>query len=138
VTYFEPTETWRYSSTHSLTSVLDGGEWSASHPGCFTPRERAQGTHRIEGWVGPGADLDAVAKRKIPNPSRESNLERLALSIVATTTELSRLCFWTDVGEYWALTGIRTEYIPNPCETRCRSSSPVPCMKENATKAKRS
>jgi len=23
---------WRYSSTHSLTSVLDGGEWSASSP----------------------------------------------------------------------------------------------------------
>jgi hypothetical protein len=22
---------WRYSSTHSLTSALDGGEWSASH-----------------------------------------------------------------------------------------------------------
>jgi hypothetical protein len=29
---------WRYSSTHSLTSVLDGGEWSASCPGRFTPR----------------------------------------------------------------------------------------------------
>jgi hypothetical protein len=24
---------WRHSSTHSLTSVLDGGEWSASHAG---------------------------------------------------------------------------------------------------------
>jgi hypothetical protein len=23
---------WRYSSTHSLTSALDGGEWSASQP----------------------------------------------------------------------------------------------------------
>jgi hypothetical protein len=30
-----------YSSTHSLTSALDGGEWSASRPGRFTPRERA-------------------------------------------------------------------------------------------------
>jgi hypothetical protein len=38
----------RYSSTHSLTSALDGGEWSASRPGRFTPRERAPGTH----WVG--------------------------------------------------------------------------------------
>jgi hypothetical protein len=28
---------WRYSSTHSLTSALDGGEWSASRPGRFTP-----------------------------------------------------------------------------------------------------
>jgi hypothetical protein len=36
---------WRYSSTHSLTSALDGGEWSASRPDRFTPRERAPGTH---------------------------------------------------------------------------------------------
>jgi hypothetical protein len=28
---------WMYSSTHSLTSALEGGEWSASRPGCFTP-----------------------------------------------------------------------------------------------------
>jgi hypothetical protein len=26
---------------HSLTSELDGGEWSASHPRCFNPSERA-------------------------------------------------------------------------------------------------
>jgi hypothetical protein len=36
-----------YNFTHSLTSVLDGGEWSASRPARFTPRERAPGTHRI-------------------------------------------------------------------------------------------
>jgi hypothetical protein len=29
---------WKYSSTHSLTSTLDGGEWSASRPGRFTPK----------------------------------------------------------------------------------------------------
>jgi hypothetical protein len=46
---------WRYSSTHSLTSALDEGEWSGSQPGRFTPR----------------AVLDSV-KIKIPNPSRES------------------------------------------------------------------
>jgi hypothetical protein len=28
---------WRYSSTYSLNSALDGGEWSASRPGRFTP-----------------------------------------------------------------------------------------------------
>jgi hypothetical protein len=64
---------WRYSSTHSLTSALDWGEWSASRPGLFTPRERALGTHWIGGWVGPIAVLDAVLKRKIPSPRRESN-----------------------------------------------------------------
>jgi hypothetical protein len=49
-----------------LTSALDGGEWSASRPGRFTPRERAPGTHWIGGRVGPRAVLDAVVKRKIP------------------------------------------------------------------------
>jgi hypothetical protein len=37
------------------------------------PRERAPGTHSIEGWAGPRAVLDAVVKRKIPSPRRESN-----------------------------------------------------------------
>jgi hypothetical protein len=64
---------WRYSSTHSLTSALDGGEWSASRSGRFTPRERVPGTHGIGGWVGPRAVVDAVVKRKIPSPRRESN-----------------------------------------------------------------
>jgi hypothetical protein len=65
---------WRYSSTYSLTSALDGGERrSASRPGRFIPSERAPGTHWIGGWVGPTAILDAVVKRKIPSPHRESN-----------------------------------------------------------------
>jgi hypothetical protein len=64
---------WRYSSTHSLTSALDGGEWSASRLAHFTPRERAPGTHGIGSWVDPRAVLDAVVKRKIPSPHRESN-----------------------------------------------------------------
>jgi hypothetical protein len=53
---------------HSLISALDGGEWSASRPGRFTPRERAPGTLWIGGLVGPRAVLDAVVKRKIPSP----------------------------------------------------------------------
>jgi hypothetical protein len=64
---------WRYSSTHSLTSALEGGEWSASRPGRCTTRERAPGTHWTGGWVGSRAVLDAVVKRKISNPRRESN-----------------------------------------------------------------
>jgi len=55
-----------YSSTYSLTSALDEGEWSASRPGRFITRERAPGTHWIGGW-------DTVVKRKIPSPRRESN-----------------------------------------------------------------
>jgi hypothetical protein len=64
---------WRHSSIHSFTSALDGGEWSASRPGRFIPRERAAGTHWIGGWVGHRAVLDAVVKRKIPGPRWESN-----------------------------------------------------------------
>jgi hypothetical protein len=43
-----------------LTSALDGVEWSALCPCCFTPGETAHGTHWIGGWVGPRAGLDVV------------------------------------------------------------------------------
>jgi hypothetical protein len=56
---------------HSLTSVVDGGEWSALHLGRFTPRERTPGAHWIGGWVGPRTILDAVEKKKIPSPRQE-------------------------------------------------------------------
>jgi hypothetical protein len=65
---------WEYSSTHSLTSALDGGKWSALRPGRFTSRERAPDTHWIGGWVGPRAVLDAVVKRKIPSPAGNRTL----------------------------------------------------------------
>jgi hypothetical protein len=64
---------WRYSSTHYLTSALDGGEWSDSRPGRFTSKERDPGTHWIGGWVGTGDVLEPMMKRKIPSPRRESN-----------------------------------------------------------------
>jgi hypothetical protein len=41
---------------HSLTSALDGDEWSVSRP-----RERAPGTHWIGGWMGPSAGPDMVS-----------------------------------------------------------------------------
>jgi hypothetical protein len=63
---------WRYSSMHSLTSALAGGEWSVSCPGHFIPRERAPSTCWIGGWVGPRASLDMVVKRKITSPLQES------------------------------------------------------------------
>jgi len=43
-----------------LTSALDGGQWSASRLGRFTPGERTPVTH----WTGDWADLDAVEKKK--------------------------------------------------------------------------
>jgi hypothetical protein len=41
--------------------------------------------------MGPRAGLDAVAKRKIPNPCRESDPDRPARRLVTVPTELHRL-----------------------------------------------
>jgi hypothetical protein len=73
-----------------LSLALDGGEWSDSHPDRFIPRERAPGTHWTGGWVRPRAGLDAVVKRKIPSPRRESNPRTPIVQPVAQryTTEL--------------------------------------------------
>jgi len=48
-----------------LDLCLDSGEWSASHPGRFTPKQRAPGTHWIGDWVGPRVGLDAVEYNNI-------------------------------------------------------------------------
>jgi len=53
-----------------LTSALDGGEWSASRPVRFTPRERAPGTHWIGGWVGQSSRYPSeyeLGTRYLPN-----------------------------------------------------------------------
>jgi hypothetical protein len=49
------------------------GEWSASLPGRFTRRKRAPGIHWIGGQIVPRARLDAVVKRELPIPYRETN-----------------------------------------------------------------
>jgi hypothetical protein len=46
-------------------AALDGGQWSASRPGRFTPRKRAPSIHWIGGRVGPRAVLDAVVKEEL-------------------------------------------------------------------------
>jgi hypothetical protein len=48
-----------------LTWTLDGGEWSASRAGRFTPRESESGIQWIGGWVGPRASLEEVEKTKL-------------------------------------------------------------------------
>jgi hypothetical protein len=77
-----------------LTSSLAGGDWSASCWSCFTPGERAHGTHWIGGLVDPGAGLDDVEKRKflilpglelqlLGRPVRSQSLYRLSYLRVA-------------------------------------------------------
>jgi len=46
-----------------LNSALDGGEWSASRPGHYIPRERAPGTHLYplhKRLGGPQTGLDTA------------------------------------------------------------------------------
>jgi hypothetical protein len=90
---------WRYSSTHSLTLALDGGEWSASRPGRSTSRKRAPGFHWIRGWVCPRTFLNAVVKRKITSPRREANPRTPIVQPVAQR--------YTD----WAITALKNILI---------------------------
>jgi len=50
---------WRYNSTREVSGLLHV-------PGHFTPGERTllPGAHCRVGWVGPGANLAAVMRRK--------------------------------------------------------------------------
>jgi hypothetical protein len=56
------------------------------------------GVHWVWVWVGPRADLHAVAKRKGPCPCRESNLCHPAPSLVTILTELFRFIEFTFMG----------------------------------------
>jgi hypothetical protein len=54
-----------YSSYSFMTSILDGGEWSASRPGCALPRgERNPSTHWTGGWVDTRDGLDTEVTEK--------------------------------------------------------------------------
>jgi hypothetical protein len=63
-----------------LTSALAGGEWSASR---FTSGERAPGTHRIGGWVGP-VPVWTTWKRENSLPYRDSKSDSSAVQPVAS------------------------------------------------------
>jgi hypothetical protein len=66
-----------------LTSALDGGKWSPSHPGNFLPGERAPSTHWKRGWLCFKICLNIVKKRKISCPCWELNTNSLAIQLVA-------------------------------------------------------
>jgi hypothetical protein len=98
-----------------LTSALDGGEWSASHPCCFIPWEIAPGTHWIGGLVGPRAGPDVVEKRKMlplsgfgpRRPDRSPSLHRLGYRVnfqrlVAYTLKMDTVYYLKNlVRTYW-------------------------------------
>jgi hypothetical protein len=43
-----------------FTFALDGGDWSNSRPGHFTPEEIVTSTHWIGGWLSFSGGLDIV------------------------------------------------------------------------------
>ena len=61
-----PEMEYRYNSTLSLNSALDGVGGQRHAPAALYPRERP-GTHCIGGWVGPRAGLDGCGKSR-PTP----------------------------------------------------------------------
>jgi hypothetical protein len=73
-----------------LTSLIDGGEQSASRPSSFTPAVRAPRTYWIGGWVGPIPGLDAVAKRILCSFREWQSIQPLALSL-----------YWLNYPGFW-------------------------------------
>jgi hypothetical protein len=53
---------------YSFTSVLEGGEWSASRRGRFTPRERVSGAHLTGGLGGPQSRSGRSDRGRESNP----------------------------------------------------------------------
>jgi hypothetical protein len=111
---------WKYNSKHSLTSPLDGGEWTASRPGGFTSRERAPSTHWIGGLVGSRASLNLVRKRKLPSSRWESNSDHPIVQPVSQrTTKLAKLVTTSDGHR-----GDREFRFSVNKTARCRDSGP--------------
>jgi hypothetical protein len=73
-----------------LTSALDGGEWSASRHGRFSPGKSTADNYWIVGWNGLRADLDAMENRKTV-PPQEIEPRPSCLLPIAVSTEVSWL-----------------------------------------------
>jgi hypothetical protein len=82
---------WRYSSTHSLTSALDGGEWSHSRPGRFTLKGKSTWYPLARRLGGPQSRFGRGGEEKNSQPL--PGIETPIIQPVAhsCTTELSRL-----------------------------------------------
>jgi hypothetical protein len=92
--------------------ILDLGtrwRWVVSFtPQPLYPQGKSPGTHWIGGWVGPRAVLDAVVKRKIPSPRRESNPRTPIIQSVSqryTDWAITVLLRIHTFSEFWTGTG---------------------------------
>ena len=72
--------------------MLEGGELSASLPGCFTPLKNPS-TYSMGAWVGPRADLDVLEKLEVFFPYQDllRELSSPAHKLINIVTELSQL-----------------------------------------------
>jgi len=61
--YEGPEGEYKYGSTLSLTSALDGVD-GQRHAPVALPLGKRPGTHCIAGWVGPRAGLDSCGKSR--------------------------------------------------------------------------
>ena len=65
-----------YSSTLSLTPVLDGGGWSTPRPGRFTPEKETR--YPLYRWLGgPGMSAENLVPTGIWFPDRPRRSESL-------------------------------------------------------------
>jgi len=119
---------WRYSSKHSSSSAIDGGERSASRPGLFTPRERTSGAHWIGGWVV------AVIIREwhilevtflYPLFSSRSKSGQYTACVGVTIRKLLRSMNWNFILDYQSLTPSHTWFTRHRYETPISQMNPV-------------
>jgi hypothetical protein len=91
-----------------LTLALDGGEWSASCPGCFTPEKIVPSCHWIGGWVGSRPNLDAVEMSWTLLGVEPWFPGYPACGLVTILTELSQTTFHENWVIWWARTDKQT------------------------------
>jgi hypothetical protein len=66
-----------------LNSAQHEGKWLASCPGRFAPWERDPSTYHVECWMGPRTSVNALEKRQISWPPRESRYDSSVVRSVA-------------------------------------------------------
>jgi hypothetical protein len=75
-----------------LTLAVGKGKWPASLPYHFILWETAPVIYRVEDWLGLRSGLEIMEQNLLPLPGMQPRLlGRPARSVVATSTELSRL-----------------------------------------------
>jgi hypothetical protein len=71
-----------------LILALDGPEWSASCPGCYTSKAYKPNTNQIGGWAGSETNPDVLKNRKIScRPSNRRTIPCLTSPLPSLNTD---------------------------------------------------